>query len=216
MGTFRHTLDDSIYINSTSMPLSFFITLVPTYALPAGAIRAEYTQGVSYVASSATSIISSSTTYTDGDIYIANESAYAAAYASYLNPAPSLSQAKASKISEMIVYGLAIKLEHVMVTISATPYEFFSDSMTLDELMRMDAMFTRSSMPVGFYVNDVTYAQIVMPAISDFESIIDRIIGLYYLVDLNINVHRAAINALSSVPAVNAYVYTTGWPTTPY
>jgi len=216
MGTFRHTPDNGIFINTSYMPLSFFITLVPTYALPATAISADYTQGVGVVWSSATSIVSSSVTYTDGDTYIANETSYMAAYNSYLNPSPSLADAKIQKINEMIYYSNSIKNGHVLVTISAVQREYFSDVNTLNQLMQYDNHFTRVGMPVGFYVNDVTYTQRVMGALSDLELIIDRIIDLYYLTDLNVDVHRTAINALGSVATVQAYDYTAGWQTIPY
>jgi hypothetical protein len=213
MGTFRHSPDDIIFINTTSMPLSFFLTLQPTYSLPVGSITRYYEQTVTHYTSDGDNAFPQDIPYAIGDDSITNEVAYAAAFAASL-AAVSLPQAKLIRINEMLTYSGTIKSGNVIVG----GYTFFSDpGNTLFELVNEDLTYTRAAaLPVGYYVNDINYVQRTIATLADLEAIIDRIVGLYYLCDLNADVHRAAINALGTVSAVEAYDFTTGWPTIPY
>jgi len=214
MGIFRHTPDDDIYINNSRIPLSFFVTLVPTYALPVGYTSRYYEQTVCNVLSDGSTGTPDTIPWAAGDTYIANEVAYAALYAASLPTIPSLSAAKLTRIYQMEQYALnTIKSGYVIVTGDT----FFSDLSTLQALTNQDLTYTRAgALPLGYYVNDVTYTPVAVAALADLEAIIDRIVGLHYLTDLQTDVHRAAINALVTVAAVQAYDYTTGWPTVPY
>ena len=214
MGTFRHTPDDVIYINATSFPLSFFLTLQPTYTLPAGETLRVYVQGSYHYTSNNLTQNAQPMPFAIGDTSITNEVAYALAYYNHLNPAPTLSQAKIDKINEMMDYASNIKNGHIIYVAN----EYFSDSSFLQKLINEDLTYTRAAaLPVGYYINDVDYVQIAA-AFVDLEAIIDRIVELYYLTDINIDVHRAAINALTTVLDVQAYDYITGggWQTVPY
>jgi len=214
MGKFRHTPDNDIFINNTSFPLSFFLTMESAYVLPTGTITQYYEQTVKRTASNGTTEFNYTIPWTVGDSYITNEATYAAAYLDYLNTPASLAEAKLQKISEMELYSLGIKSGHVIVSMN----EFFSDGAFLLKLVHEDLSFTRVGLPVGYYVNDKDYVQISIALLSDLEAIIDRIVELHYLTDINIDVHRAAINALTTIPDVQAYDYITGggWQTVPY
>lgn len=214
MGTFTHTPDNDIYLNNSRIPLSFFVTLVPTYALPAGYTSRFYEQTVCNVLSDGTSATADTIPWADGDTYISNEVAYAALYAASLPTIPSLSAAKLTRIYQMEQYALnTIKSGNVVVAGNT----FFSDLSTLQGLTNDDLTYTRAgALPGGYYVNDITYTQIVMAALANLEAIIDKIVALHHATNLVADTHRAAINALVTVAAVQAYDYTTGWPTVPY
>lgn len=214
MGKFRHTPDNDIFVNNTWFPLSFFLTVEPAYALPAGMITQYYEQTVRRTASTGYNETAYSIPWTAGDGYIANESIYIALYASYLNSLITLSDAKLTRIQEMLNYATGIKSGHVIVS----TYEYFSDDLFLSKLINEDLSYTRVGLPVGYYVNDKDYVQITISTLGDLEDIIDRIVELYYLTDINADVHRAAINALTTVPDVQAYDFITGggWQTVPY
>jgi len=213
MGSFRHTPDNIIYINNLAMPLSFFLTLNPAYALPAGYTSRNYIQGSYNILSTGSLAVPDAMPYADGDTYITNVAAYTVAYAAYLNPTPNLAQQKVITIDTMLGYAFNKKIGHVTVT-GAT---YFSDSNTLQRLVNEDLTFNRAmALPVGYYVNDINYAPVAIAAFADLEAIIDRIVELHYLTDVNSDVHRAAINALATNAAVLAYDYTTGWPAIPY
>jgi hypothetical protein len=214
MGKFKHTPNDTIYINNTSFPLSFFLTVEPAYALPAGMITQYYEQTVIHNISDGVTGYNLTIPWTDGDGYIANEAVYIAAYASYLNSLITLSQAKTTRIGQMLEYASGIKVGHVIVNTE----EYFSDSIFSSKLVNEDLSYTRVGLPVGYYVNDKDYVQIPIGTLGDLEDIIDRIVELHYLTDINADVHRAAINALLTVTDVQNYDFITGggWQTVPY
>ncbi len=217
MGTFKHLPSNYILINDglvcPAMTLAFFLTLNPTYALPAGATSRQYVQGSWHVTSNGVSSTDQGIPYANGDTYIANEVAYAAAYSSYLNPAPSLADAKITRINSMEDYATTIKQGKILISAN----EYFSDDAFLSRLLRDDIVYSNAgALPVGYYINTTSYVQIATPLLIDLEAVISRIQELQYLCELNADVHRAAINALGTVPLVQAYDYTTGWPSIPY
>ncbi len=213
MGAFRHTPDDLIYINNTVIPLAFFVSdLDPTYALPGGYTSRNYLQGSYNILSDGSTAVADTVPWTDGDTYITNEVAYAAAYAAYIAVSISVPQQKIITINKMLDYSTTIKNGYVVVTNT-----YFSDVNTLNMMIAEDMAYTRAAaVPVGYYLNDVNYVQRAIANVTDLEAIIDKITDLHYLCRLNEDVHRAAINALSTVSAILAYDYTTGWPTIPY
>lgn len=216
MGTFRHTSDGDIIINTTRVPLAFFVSLYPTYALPATYLTRYYDQSLChYVGDGGINTLAYSIPYTDGDTYITNEAVIAAAYAASILPTISLAQAKTARITQLIAFSEATKKEHVIVGIGSD--EFFSDNDTLQKLTNEDLTYTRAAaLPVGYYVNDVNYVPVAVAALADLEDIIDRIVELHYLCDVNTDTHRAAINALAVISDVQTYDFSGGWPTTPY
>lgn len=218
MGDFRHTPDDYIVFDTDVIPLAFFLTLEPAYALPvapAGIINIEYSQSLSlYVgfASGTQYALAYPDTTIDG--YITNKAAYVAAYAAYLNPPLTLSQQKVKLISEMVRYSKDIKGGYVTIGVNT----YFSDiEFTRKILYEFEAYTRLGSLPGGYYINDINYAP-VTPAtgLVDLAALVDKIVELHYLVDLNADVHRAAINALTVIPDVLAYDYSGGWPTVPH
>jgi hypothetical protein len=220
MGKFRHTPDNYIFIDDgvnpeLIMPLSFFLTLDPTYTLPVGDTSRYYDDAVTDAHYTSTGSVSTLQIfpYTDGDTYIASVAAYTIAYNAYLNPAPSLSAAKESKIEDMIAYEIDIKNGYIIYL----GHQFFSYSSILKELVAEDITYTRlAAIPTPYTINDVGYNAFTIAAIANSEAIIDTIVDLHYLCRINENVHRAGINACVTVVAVTAYDYTTGWPITPY
>ncbi|MFA5030676.1 MAG: hypothetical protein WC495_03745 [Patescibacteria group bacterium] len=212
MGTFRHSADNSIYINTTYIPLSFFVTLEPAYALPVGYIGRYYEQTVKNVLYTSTNAVGDTMPYTAGDGYITNEAAYAAAYAAYIAPTVSLAQAKVTRIYEMTTYAISIKYGAITVA----GYIYPSDTTSAQDRLHQFEAYTRAAaLPAGFYLNDVNHAQVTPAGISDLSAISDAIVGLHHLVDNAADIHRTAINALGSVSAVQAYDFTGGWPPIP-
>jgi hypothetical protein len=212
MGKFRHTPDNGIFVNTLYMPLSFFILHEPLYSLPSPYTSRTYEQTVSHVVSDGGNAVALSIPYVDGDTYISKEAIYQAAYDLHLNPPPTLEQAKEIKISEMLSYSNDIKNGHVIVG----GQEYFSDNIFLTKLINEDIKYTRAAaLPVDYYINNINYFH-VLSDFTNLEAIIDRIIELNYLCDLNADIHRAAINSLTTVLDVEAYNFTTGWETVPY
>jgi hypothetical protein len=72
-------------------------------------------------------------------------------------------------------------------------------------------------LPAGFYMMDNSYpATPVTLTKDDFKAISASISELYYACIQNYNQHYQNIYALLTVPDVEAYNYTTGYPTLPY
>jgi hypothetical protein len=213
MGSFRHTPDDIIYVNSLAMPLAFFVTQEAAYALPSGYISREYVQSSHNTLSDGSTSIADTMPYTAGDTYIANVATYTANYAAYLIPTLSLSQAKTKKIGEMLFYSQSVKkIGGVVVT-----HTYPSDMETLDELTNEHLTYTRAgALPVSYTVRDTSNVAQTVASLNDLAAIIDKIVALHYACYVNENAHITAINALGTVGAVTAYDYTTGWPTIPY
>jgi hypothetical protein len=213
MGIFRHTADSNIYINNTYIPLSFFVTLYPTYALPVGYVDRYYEQTVAhYVTDGVGNVLDYTLPYANGDIYIAAEVAIAAAYAAYIAPTVSLADAKLIRISEMLFYARTF----INGGITVVGYIYPSDKISAQDRLHQFEAYTRAAaLPAGFYLNDVNYAHITPAGISDLSAISDAIVGLHHLVDDAEDVHRTAINALGTVIAVQTYDFTGGWPPIP-
>lgn len=212
MGTFIHSPEDIIAINTSGYPLTFFLTVEPTYALPSGTITQYYEQTVKRTASDGFNGYDLTIPWGVGDGYISNQVAYDAAYATYLNSFITLSDAKTTRINQMLNYASGILAGHVIVN----NYQYFSDGTFLSKLINEDLSFTRLTLPAAYYVNDFEYNHVTIGTLGALESIIDRANNLYYLTDLNIDTHRTNINALVTVSAVQAYDFTDGWVLTPF
>lgn len=212
MGTFRHTRDNDIFINNTYVPLSFFVTLYPAYALPAGSVAREYEQTVNHAIYDDSTAIGGAMPYVDGDTYIAAEVAIAAAYALFLNPIPTLAVAKTTRITAMEAYAQNIRTGGAI----ANGYIWHSGSDVAQERLHQYEAFNRAAaLPTGFYINDNNYNQITIGADTEIADIADAIVDLDRIIGLIADSHRTAINALVTVAAVQAYNFTTGWPITP-
>lgn len=216
MGVFRHTPDDLIVFDTDIIPLAFFLTLEPAYTLPvspAGITHIEYDQGLTRYFASGNGT-QYGMTYPDATIdgYISNKATYVAAYAAYLNPPLTLSQEKAKRIGEMMLYGEAIKDGNIVIN----GYTFSSTDEFFIKMEKEFESFTRTSIPMGYYVNDINYVPVSISDLGDVSEILDSINELHYECDVTADIHRAAINALTTIPDVLAYDYTVGWPVVPY
>lgn len=85
MGSFKHHPDGIIIIDMLQMPLAFWQTQEPAYALPAGYRGRTYEQGVRHVLETEATAFPQPMPFAEGDSYIANGVTYAAAYAQYLD-----------------------------------------------------------------------------------------------------------------------------------
>ena len=220
MAYFRHSADDIILIDDGAsqvvMPLAFFQTQEVAYALGGAYTRREYQVGSYHKLYDATSEYDQGIPYADGDTYITKVAAYNAAYTIYLALPPSLAAAKTQQISAMLGYAHTIRDGYVVYN-TKTHFSGLADLAYLKA--EFDTYTPLSALPGAYYVNDIAYAQIAFanllgtPSLSE---LIDKIVAFHYLIRLNEDAHRIAIEALATIVAVLAYDYTTGWPTIPY
>lgn len=213
MGTFRHHPDGHIHIDELYMPLSFFQTQEPLYNLSAPWIERYYDQPNLHILRNKETQEGGILPYTDGDSYIAKKAIYAAAYEAYINPEPTLEEAKIIKISELSGYASNKKSGKVIYSSNT----YLSIKNFLERIMHEYEKFARvGSLPGGYYILDETDIEISFTLLSDVEDLIDRIIELHYECDKIEDNHRKNINALLSVESTQSYDFTGGWPTTPY
>jgi len=219
MGKFIHNPDDYIIIDDLIVPLSWFLTQEPAYSLPGtppNLIAREYVQGSYHILRDDISQFAGEYPWTDGDTYITNKATYAADYETYINPPPTLSQAKEIRINEMLGYSNSIKLGKVVYNTGITDYTFESDSRHYDRLHAQWHNFVEDGdVPGGFYVRDEDGTEHSFTLVQLTE-LINKTQDLYHEVYLTIDDHIDAINALATVPAVETYDFTTGWITVPY
>lgn len=213
MGSFRHHPDDHIIINEVIFPLAFFELQEPTYTLPAPYISREYIQSPpSHIFSDGQTQVDAGLPYADGDTYISNLATYEAAYEEYLNPTPSLPEAKIIRIAEAAAYNRAKKTEKVVYSSDT----YFSDEVFFYRINHEYQKFNRDgSVPGGYYVKDEDDTQVSLN-LSQLEDLVDHLIDFYYECDKVFDTHEVNINALTTVEDIEAYNFTTGWPTTPY
>jgi len=217
MGRFRDANDFIMIENGLGeelfLPLSFFVTQEPLYNLPAPYITRYYEQTTRHFLSTSVSDFAGQFPYIAGDSYIAKKALYEAAYYDFLNPEPTLAEAKVTRISETEEYSNNIKSGKVIYSGDT----YLSISIFLDRIRDEFERFTRvASLPGGYYVNDENDVQISFTVLSNLSDLIDKILELWYLCDLNYDYHRVQINALLTVPAVQSYNFTTGWVLVPY
>lgn len=99
---FQHHPDGVIRIGALVYPLAEFLIDEPTYALPQGAIGRIYEPGDRNWITDGESQIGGPMPWPEGDAYLANEAKYTAAYALRLNPPPTLTEAQAAKLAELV------------------------------------------------------------------------------------------------------------------
>lgn len=217
MGRFRDANDFIMIEDGVGeelfLPFSFFMTQEPLYNLPAPYITRYYEQPNNHLLNTSVSAFGGPIPYTDGDSYIAKKALYESAYYDFLNPEPTLEEAKFTRINETREYSDNIK-EGKIVYGGNTHLSLDSFLQRVrDEFER----FTRvASLPGGYYVLDENDVQISFTVLSNLSDLIDKILELWYLCDVNEDYHRAQINALLTVAAVQSYDFTTGWVTVPY
>lgn len=212
MGTFRHTPDDIIFIDTSSYPLAWWITQEPAYLIPMGYTHRVYEQGVHHTLYDGVGQDPGDYPWTDGNTYISNKSTYDTAYDLYLNPPPTLPQAKTAKIEELDIYNSNKKTEKVIV--NAITYK--STSRFFTQIFREFEKYTRDgSVPGGYYVRDDSETEQSLTLVQ-LEDVVDKIVDFWRDCDEVRDDHWEMIMALGTVAAVEAYDFTGGWPTTPY
>jgi len=214
MGSFRHNPSNYIILDeNVTIPLSFFVTLEPAYALPSGAITQEYIQGVRRKSSTGSSETSYPIPWTAGDGYISNKATYAAAYAAFLNPAPTLSQAKISKQAEVDSYNvLTIRQGDILYS----DIEYRSDETFYNKIVgEFNRFYRLSAVPANYYVMDITLAHHGLN-LSELGGLADGVGDMLLFGDQNADFHKAAIEALSTVNDVQNYGFYTGWTPIPF
>ncbi len=215
MSTFTHHPDDHIHIDELYLPLSFFLTQEPLYDLETPFIHREYIQLDRHVLSDGSTQEGSDLPWTEGDAYIAKKSIYADAYDEFLNPPPTVEEAREIKLSELSDF--ASEIRNGKVVFDGNIY--FSTDEQLERIRNEYEQFSRDMPPLlpgGYYVNDHNYDEVSFTLLADLIDLIDKILELWYLVDLNEDFHRGEINDLVSVESIEAYSFASGWPITPY
>lgn len=221
MSYFRH-VDDTIIIDDgigsqLAMSLSFFLTQEPTYALPTTDVHgtAIVCIGQEYIPGSTHRLYTDGTQYlgeypwATGDGYISKRDIYHDA----LYPPQTLDEAKNDKISNLLQY--ANDYYSGGVSISAVIY--FSGLRYLHALKNDFEYFTSvGSLPGGYYAYDTSYNRVAVANLTALSVIIYKIEELHYETRLVFDDHRDAIVALTTIPQVESYNYTTGWPTVPF
>jgi len=220
MDSFRHNPDDFIIINETLiLPLDFFLTQEPTYVLPSGAITQQYIQGSFRKWQDETNETSLSIPWTEGDNYIANIATYSAAYSAYLAAAAlpqTLAAAKTYQKNLLNDYANTILNGNVV-------YDEKEYPISLSERLRREAYyFARigqfewgSVLGIDHYVLDKnnTHVDLDLYQVAAVLNLMDKV---RTMTNQNIDTHSEAIDALTTINAVLAYDYTTGWLCMPY
>jgi len=217
MGTFRHTADDYIVINETLiMPLSFFVTQEPAYALASPYTWRDYEQTVKHFFGTSTTQTGSAIPYTDGDTYIANIATYTAAYATFLATPTTLTAAKDQQKAAVRSYAATLLMGNVV-------YDGVEYSVLLSGRLHNEAYYfsrigqfeTGETLGIDHYVldNNSNKVDLTLAEVAELINLMDK---LTMLVNQVIDTHCLAIDALGTIAAVLAYDYTTSWPTMPY
>jgi len=124
-----------------------------------------------------------------------------------------LPEEKALKIEELRLHCYDIKNDYV-TTADGT---FFSYQGKLFDWYFEFLTYTNlGALPVGYYINDVNYNRVTMAALGNLQDVIDSITELFYYSNIIEDSHRAVISALTTIPEVQAYDYSIGWPIVPY
>lgn len=213
MGEFRHHPDGHIHIDDLYMTLSFFLTQEPLYSLASPWTGRYYKQSVIHKLTNNETASAGSFPYSDGDSYISKKAIYQAAYDAYLNPTPTLVEAKITRINELQEYAATKKNGKVIYSGNT----YLSIKSFLERIMYEYEKFTRvGSLPGGYYVLDHNDNEISFTLLANLAALIDRIIELHWECDKVEDNHRQSINALVSVGSVQSYDFTTGYPTIPY
>lgn len=219
MGIFQHTPDDIINVDGLRMDLTFFLTQEPTYALPTTDVNGntinctnqEYLQGSYHYLWDAVKSTQYGGVYpwADGNTYISKK----LIYQDNLYPPQTLDEAKDQKISELRQY--ATQYYSGGVSISSVIYSSAFSFLTKieNEFKYFDHI---GSLPMGYYVYDIDHNRISFTLLSDLATLMYKILELHYQVKLNFDDHYDAIMALTTIPDVESYVFTGGWPTVPY
>lgn len=213
MAIFEHTANDIIKVDGFSMPLSFFEGQEPAYTLPSPYIRRYYEQSVTHFVSDGITQVGAEFPYTNGNTYISKKSTYEAAYAAFLEVVITLETAKATKIHELSIYNTTKK--EGMVIYDSNTYK--SDNVFVQKIFYECAWSDCvGTLPSGYYVLDYLDNQITFTLVANLKVLKNLMIELYWECDKVFDTHKAAINALTTVEDVQAYDFTTGWPTVPY
>lgn len=222
MGTFVHTYDNYIIINDGSgnlgMPLSFFITQEPAYALPGGGVvEQQYKQGAGGYRRTSDGTITGeqylSVPWANGDTYISKQAIYKAAYDIFVITPPTLAAAKAYKIGKLLDYASTYKRTGRVVFNGNT----YDSGYSLHDKLHEDWHdFTADGdVPGGYYVRNYLNAEIPF-TLANLSTLINIIQDLYFAVKVVSDDHTDKINALTTIPDVMAYDYTIGWMVLPY
>jgi hypothetical protein len=227
--TFRHNVADGrIYIdNNTGVesgyPYSWWITQESAYTFPDGAAFVMYTEGgvsgQSYYIKNGNQYALPLDPWPAADAYIAKQTVYDADYATYIGTPTTLAQAQAQKIVQLATEMSEIRQGNVLFTPDDTQYTFDSGIVHYARLKEeRDYADYLTDVPEGYYVNDTTSPISVEVSFTytNLKDLVALIENLYYLCYLNYDEHYAAIQALTTIVAVQAYDVTTGWPTTPF
>jgi len=212
-----HTLNDSwAFIGNVSMyPLDWFLTEEPAYALPLSPpniISQWYIPGTFHKINTSNTEYSLSIPWVIGDGYIAKKTIYDAAYNAYINPIPTISEAKATKLGQLLDYFIGVREGGVIFGANTFPSQYAKYFRLLTEKEYADYL---TDVPVGFYAKDVNEAHVSLTYTS-LKDLVADIQKLYYECTLNYDAHYEAINALLTVGDVQSYDFTTGWPTVPF
>lgn len=215
--TTGHNISDywTLIGSMSSFPLTWFQTQVPSYLLPitpVNIIWQWYKQGEFRKLYDGTNEYSLPIPWSDGDLYILNKNSYDIAYYDYLNPIPTLAEAKQIKFNQLESYYNSKLLGKV--TYSGFTYD--SSLIKLSRLTIASDYFTRvGSILPNSYTRDINEISRTIN-LTDLSNIIKVIDQIHYYNRLARDLHYDAINALLTVNDVNNYDFTVAyWTPTP-
>ena len=123
---------------------------------------------------------------------------------------PTLEEAKADKIKELLLFSNTIFLGGI--DYKAMSEIFKSSNLSSNSLISYKDAGT---VPAGFMIKNFSDTDVVIN-LEQMLTLNSGIVELHYLTEANRFDHKVAINALSTVPDVLNYDITTGWETVPY
>jgi hypothetical protein len=209
--TFLHNrewvnIDDGIL--KVQMKLSDFNYFEPDYSLEPPYLWQYYIQGSSRTKHTSNTEYNFPIPWADGDTYISKVAFY---LANLPIPPQTLEEAKQRRTTQL--YSLWSEKNSGNIK-----YTGMSDTIFPSIPHSANALITykdRGIVPIGFTKPDKDGNHVVM-TLAQLLELNAGIVDLFYLNELNLNIHAETIQTLTTIPDVMAYNITTGWPTLPF
>ena len=218
IAVFKHSPDNQITINDgddneLTVSLAVFLTLEPAYTIQDGTVKPwitytsrYYEPEVKHTLSTGSSVYAGDLPWADGDDYIANVTDYIDIIN---NPVVDLPTAKATK-STALDELYRQKLRDGGIDLFSTTMPSNKDYSSLTE------SYTRNAaVPASFYLMDTDNVAVPL-TLMELQSYQDGIVEMGWEHRQVYDTHYDGIQACADIPAVDAYDFTTGWPTLPF
>jgi len=213
MGFFMHnSVDDAIIISDgvvtpMSFTLAFFLTQYPAYTLPSPYTARWYEQGVEDILTNSTNSYTNTLPWSDGNTYITNVATLQTNWLDYRYP-PTLAKIKSAQ--KGVITDYADTYYNGGVSYGGTVFQS-----TARPISELDQFGRQGELDPTHYILDEDNNQVSV-TFQELLSICNLILGLWFETNKTLDTHKSAIDALGTISAVRAYVYTGGWPVTPF